>query len=50
VVDTQGRVLTTVFGGNSRARGLGVPNRFVREALREAGPPIGTGPCEDESD
>lgn len=50
VVDTEGRVLTTVFGGGGLASGLGVPNRFVREALREAGPPISTGPCADESD
>lgn len=46
VVDTRGRVLTTVWGGNeSVADGLGVPNRLVRAALRRAGPPVSTGRC-----
>lgn len=46
LVDGRGRVLTTVFGGNAgHYSGFGVPNRFVRSALRRAGPPVGTGPC-----
>jgi hypothetical protein len=45
-VDRDGRVLTTVWGGRSdRDGGFGVPNRFVRSALRHAGPRVGTGPC-----
>ena len=51
VVDRQGRVLTTVFGGGgSSASGLGVPNRFVRAALRKAGPTVSTGRCLNDSD
>ncbi len=51
VVDTRGRVLTTVFAGTAfTASGLGVPNRFVRAALRRAGPPVGTGRCLNDSD
>lgn len=50
VVDTRGRVLTTDFGGDaSRAEGLGVPNQFVRAALRRAGPPVSTGRCLHDS-
>ncbi|MGI8414554.1 MAG: trypsin-like peptidase domain-containing protein [Solirubrobacteraceae bacterium] len=50
VVDTRGRVLTTVFGGNaSVAEGLGVPNQLVRSALRRAGPPVSTGRCLHDS-
>ncbi len=46
VVDTLGRVLTTAFGGRgTQVAGFGVPNRFVRSALRRAGPPVDTGPC-----
>lgn len=48
VVDTRGRVLTTVFGGfQRRFFGLGVPNAIVRSALRRAGPPVGTGSCRE---
>lgn len=48
LVDARGRVLTTDFGGRgTQISGLGVPNRFVRAALRRAGPPVGTGPCPD---
>jgi len=51
VVDRRGRVLTTVFGGGgSDASGLGVPNRFVRAALRKAGPTVSTGRCLNDSD
>lgn len=51
VVDTRGRVLTTVFAGNqSLASGFGVPNRFVREALPKAGPTVSTGRCLNDSD
>jgi S1-C subfamily serine protease len=46
LVDRDGRVLTTVWGGrDDRDGGFGVPNRFVRSALRHAGPRVGTGPC-----
>jgi S1-C subfamily serine protease len=46
VVDTTGRVLTTVWGARSdRGSGLGVPNRFVAAALRRAGPAVSTGKC-----
>ncbi|MBA3300225.1 MAG: MarP family serine protease [Thermoleophilaceae bacterium] len=48
VVDGRGRVLTTVFGGSGGgSSGLGVPNAFVRRALRRAGPPVKAGSCED---
>lgn len=47
VVDTHGRVLTTVAAGSTTA-GIGVPNRIVRAALRRAGPRVGTGPCHVE--
>ncbi|MGI8622273.1 MAG: trypsin-like peptidase domain-containing protein [Solirubrobacteraceae bacterium] len=51
VVDRRGRVLTTVFGGGGGdASGLGVPNRFVRAALRKAGPTVSTGRCLNDSD
>ena len=48
VVDTQGRVLTTVSGGSDEsARGFGVPNRRVLAALRSAGEKkVGVGRCE----
>ncbi len=50
VVDTRGRVLTTVFGGlSATASALGVPNRFVIRALRRAGPPVSTGGCVKDS-
>ncbi len=45
LVDTAGRVVTTVFGGGRRLLGFGVPNHFFRSALRRAGPPVDTGPC-----
>lgn len=51
VVDARGRVLTTVFGARDPDEmgvgqgGMGVPNQFVRRALRRAGPPVRTGPC-----
>ncbi len=46
IVDARGRVVTTVFGGlSSRRSGLGIPNRFVRSALRRAGPEVDTGSC-----
>jgi S1-C subfamily serine protease len=46
LVDSQGRVLTTVFGGDAgNYSGVGVPDAFVRRALRSAGPPVATGSC-----
>jgi S1-C subfamily serine protease len=48
VVDTRGRVVTTVFaatisdGGRS---GFGVPDTIVQSALSRAGAPVGAGPC-----
>ncbi len=47
VVDSRGRVLTTIFAGYSRSAvvGLGVPNAVVRSALRRAGPPVSAGSC-----
>jgi hypothetical protein len=46
VVDTKGRVLTTAFGGSRLvSNAMGVPNQFVREALKQAGPRVGTGRC-----
>ena len=45
VVDAQGRVLTTAFAGGATASSLGVPNRFVRDGLRRAGPRVGVGRC-----
>lgn len=51
LVDTSGRVLTTVWGGRTDGNGgLGVPNRFVRSALRRAGPAVDTGACPSSSD
>jgi S1-C subfamily serine protease len=44
VIDRHGHVLATVFAGGSNT-GLAVPNRFVRYALRHAGPEVDTGPC-----
>ncbi len=48
VVDTEGRVLATVFaatqGGGDRS-GLGVPNQVVAEALEGNLEPTDTGPC-----
>jgi hypothetical protein len=48
MVDTGGRVVTTVFAGTvggSVNGGYGVPNPVVRAALREANGPVSTGPC-----
>lgn len=45
LVDTKGRVLTTLFG-IGRLSGLGVPDATVRAALDRAGPPVETGTCE----
>ncbi len=33
------------LGGHDGRSGFAVPNRFVREALRKAGPPVSTGHC-----
>jgi len=48
MVDTRGRVVTTVFAKSGEGfGGYGVPNAFVRRALSEAGSaPVDTGPCE----
>lgn len=49
VVDRRGRVVTTVFGGRAGGRAAyGVPLRFIRRALRRAGPPVDTGTCLEE--
>jgi S1-C subfamily serine protease len=50
MIDTQGRVLTTVFArstGTSRRGGYGVPNVIVRRRLGEAvsASRVSTGPC-----
>jgi hypothetical protein len=50
MIDTQGRVLTTVFArstGTSRRGGYGVPNAIVRRRLGEAvsASRVSTGPC-----
>jgi len=46
LVSTGGKVLTTVFAStDSTTSGYGVPNDFVREALRKAGPAVDTGGC-----
>lgn len=45
IVDRDGRVLTTAFAGGFASGALGVPNRFVRRGLREAGPRVSTGRC-----
>ena len=48
VVDSGGRVLTTVFAGETgqgRAGGLGVPNEIVGRALHGTLRPTSTGPC-----
>ena len=48
VVDSSGRVLTTVFAaarGQGRPGGLGVPDEIVRTALQGKLRPTGTGPC-----
>lgn len=49
VVDTDGRVLTTIFGGSALgSRGFGVPNRYVQSGLRQAGPEVSNGTCPRE--
>ena len=47
MVDTRGRVVTTVFAATTGGRrgGYGVPNDLVRAALAGAAGPVGTGPC-----
>jgi S1-C subfamily serine protease len=51
LVDTAGRVLTTVFAqstGSTRRGGYGVPNAIVARALAGAAPAgrsVSTGPC-----
>jgi len=48
VVDTSGRVVTTVFAATVGARnpsGYGVPDTIVRDALRRADGRVDTGPC-----
>ncbi len=44
IVDRQGRVLATIFGGGA-VSAVAVPNRFVRSALRRAKRPVSTGGC-----
>jgi hypothetical protein len=48
MVDSAGRVLTTIFAAtvsNRGGSGFGVPDDVVRAGLRRAGGPVGTGPC-----
>jgi S1-C subfamily serine protease len=47
LVDTRGRVLTTVFAATRGGApgGYGVPNAVVRRALQGATRPVNTGPC-----
>ncbi len=48
LVDSSGRVLTTVFAGTTGGGphgGYGVANATVAHVLEGAGPPVGTGPC-----
>ena len=48
MVDTRGRVVTTIFAasvGGRRPGGFGVPNLLVRRALGRAGGRVDTGPC-----
>jgi len=45
-VDKSGRVVTTYFAIRSDGRvAYGVPQRYIRRALRRAGPPADTGSC-----
>lgn len=44
VVDGTGHVLGMAFAGGGGG-GFAVPNTFIRNALRRAGPSVGTGPC-----
>jgi uncharacterized membrane protein required for colicin V production len=51
IVDTRGRVLTTVFGQLlGRSGGFGVPNKYARIALRRAGPAVKPGDCDDHDE
>jgi len=48
MVDTRGRVVTTIFAATTRGPrgGYGVPNSVVRSALADAGTQeVSTGPC-----
>ena len=48
VVDTAGRVVTTIFAasvGAAHRGGFGVPDSVVAGALASARGPVGTGPC-----
>ena len=48
VVDGGGRVVATLFAARVQSgsgSGFGVPDSLVRDALRRAGPIVGTGPC-----
>ncbi|HWI06035.1 MAG TPA: trypsin-like peptidase domain-containing protein [Solirubrobacteraceae bacterium] len=45
LVDEAGHVLTTAFAGGFGGGALGVPNEFVREGLRHAGPRVDTTRC-----
>src|SRR4051794_23893235 len=48
MVDTRGRVVTTVFAstrGAGPVGGFGVPNSIVRDILATAAGPVDTGPC-----
>jgi uncharacterized membrane protein required for colicin V production len=44
VVDGTGHVLGMAFAGGG-SFGWAVPDAFIRNALRRAGPPVATGPC-----
>ena len=44
VVNARGRVVTMIFGGG-RNTGFGVPTKFIRSALRRAGPTVDTEDC-----
>ena len=48
IVDIAGRVAATVFAKSTSggpAGGFAIPNDVVREELRKASGPVGTGPC-----
>jgi S1-C subfamily serine protease len=47
LVDDRGRVVGTVFAATTGGRpgGFAIPAEQVREALRQAGGRVGTGPC-----
>ena len=47
MVDTAGRVLTTVFAATTTGKpgGYGVPNSIVRDALSDSTGAVDTGPC-----